>query len=1116
MVDTLKLRCLSTLAFTVALALGSVNRIDAQALYGSIVGTVTDASGAAILGATIKVTRTDTNQSREATTNESGGFSLATLPAGVYQVTISHEGFQTYTERGVEVSASNVVRVNAPLVVGAVTESVHVDAQAAMLQTESAEVRSQITTKSLGELPMPGNRNYQNLLVMVPGFSPPANQHSVSASPSRALTFSANGTSRNSNNIRIEGATATNVWLPHVSAYVPGLEAIQEVSVVTGSLDAEQGLTGGAAVNVMMKSGTNAIHGSVFEYHTDNAMKAKPFFLPTNQRNPKSIDNQLGGTVGGPIKKDKLFYFLSYDGQFIRQSAAIINTVPTAAIKAGDMSASPNPIYDPLTGNLDGTSRTPFANKLVPESRKDPAALKMLPLLPLPNINSDLTNNYYANGAYRVSRHKFDGKASWTVGQKLNLSARLGALDYDMIDPAAYKDVGGPVSSAGGREGHGYGTVYNSTISATYVLQPKFIVDTYFGFTRLDTYADPPHIDENIGLDVLKIPGTNGPSRRYGGYPALSVTTYSAFGKANGAIAYYDPAYDWVANANWTKGKHNVRFGIDVARQQNNNWEVGGGGSFSFSGSSTALNGGPSPNQFNSFADYLLGYASSASNSFMKEDRSTTRTWAYSLYVSDRWQISRKLTASLGVRWDYFPMGVSKDRGFRKYDFTNDTVKICGEANVPRDCGVEVPTKDFSPRIGLAYRATNTFVIRAGFGINYDPQPLAFARDLIGGGEHTASAAPPAAPNSFVRVTTLSAGLPAPVFQDFSSGVITLPATTSITTPPDKYRMGYIESWNFSLQKQLPGGFIAQAGYVATRQLKQLQDINFNVQKVGGGLASQPLYQKFGRSAAVNYIIPYGHNSYDSLQSTLIRSFANGVQFHAVYTFSKSIGLCCDELSDKQPAIQLPEYTKLNKSLAPWDRTHNFNFSTVAELPFGRGKRWASSSRLTPLVSGWQVNTLLSRYSGTPFSVSASGTSLNASGNTQRADQVKPTVAILGGTGGGQSYFDPLAFAQVTAVRFGTAGYNTVRGPGTFNMDFSLVRNFKIGERWDVQFRGEALNFTNTPHFSNPNANVSNLQLNPDGSVKNLGGYTVITSTTGVGREGIDERVFRLGLRIRF
>ncbi len=501
----------------------------------------------------------------------------------------------------------------------------------------------------------------------------------------------------------------------------------------------------------------------------------------------------------------------------------------------------------------------------------------------------------------------------------------------------------------------------------------------------------------------------------------------------------------------------------------------------------------------------------------MQEERATTRTWAYSLYIRDQWQISRKFTMSLGVRWDYFPMGVSKDRGFRKYDFTNNSVLICGEGGVPRDCGVEVPTKDFSPRLGIAYRATDTFVIRAGFGINYDPQPLAFARDLIGGGEHTASASPAAPPNSFTPRSVLSNGIPSVAYPDFSTGRITLPATQSITTPTDRYRMGYIESWNLSVQKQLKWGFIGQAGYVATRQIKQLQVIDFNVQRVGGGAASQPLNQKFGRTGSTNIIIPYGHNSYDSLQATLNRSFANGVQFSAVYTFSKSIGLCCDELSDKQPAIQIPEYTKLNKSLAGWDRTHNFNFTTVAELPFGRGKRWLNGGgAMTALVGGWQVNSLLSRYSGSPFSVSASGTSLNASGNTQRADQVKPAVAILGGTGGGQSYFDPLAFAPVTAVRFGTAGYNTLRGPGTFNCDFGLVRNFKFGDRWGMQFRGEALNFTNTPHFANPSGNVSNLQLNGDGGVRNLGGYTVITSTTGVGREGIDERVFRLGLRIRF
>jgi hypothetical protein len=263
--------------------------------------------------------------------------------------------------------------------------------------------------------------------------------------------------------------------------------------------------------------------------------------------------------------------------------------------------------------------------------------------------------------------------------------------------------------------------------------------------------------------------------------------------------------------------------------------------------------------------------------------------------------------------------------------------------------------------------------------------------------------------------------------------------------------------------------------------------------------------------------LPYGHYKYDSLQVTLSRSFAKGVQINAAYTLSKSLGLCCDEASDGNPAINLPAYTRLNRSLANWDRTHVLVISSVADLPFGRGKKLlAGRGTVAALAGGWRLNALFSRYSGTPFSVSAASTSLNAPGNTQRADLVKQHVAIIGGVGPNQSYFDPLAFAPVTEPRFGTAGFNLLRGPGLSNLDFGLTREFTLGERVRLQFRASALNSTNTPHFSNPNGNVSNMVLNPDGTIRSLGGYTVITSTTGTGREGIDERVFVLGLRLGF
>jgi hypothetical protein len=419
----------------------------------------------------------------------------------------------------------------------------------------------------------------------------------------------------------------------------------------------------------------------------------------------------------------------------------------------------------------------------------------------------------------------------------------------------------------------------------------------------------------------------------------------------------------------------------------------------------------------------------------------------------------------------------------------------------------------------LAYRVTDTFVMRAGYGINYDPQPLSFVRNLLGGYPTTLSIALPATANNFTRAGLLRDGLPAiPVPANFDSGLVDIPLTSGFYSPPDRYTFGYIQSWNFTLEKQLPGGFIGQAGYVATRQIKQLQAINQNVGTVGGGRAAQPLFQTFGRTADTHLLIPFGHSTYDSLQATLTRSFAQGFQFNLAYTWSKAIGLCCDDLSDKRPAIQVPGLRYLNKALAPFDRPHVLTLATVAELPFGNGKRWANGGGLaSALAGGWQINGLLSAYSGRPFSVSASDTSLNTpGGNTQRADAIKSEVAILGGTGPNQSWFDPLAFAAVTDARFGTAGYNTVRGPGQVNFDLGMVRDFKIGEHFNLQFRGEALNMTNTPHFNNPASNVSNLQLNPDGTVRNLAGYSVITSTTGVGREGIDERVFRLGLRLRF
>jgi len=1094
----------------------------AQALYGSIVGTVTDATGGVVPGATVKASDTGTGQVRQTEASAAGAYSFPTLPPGTYNVTISHQGFENYVQQGVGVTIGNVVRVDAQLKLGATTESVQVSAQAAELQTDKAEVRNEIATKEVGDLPVPVNRSYQNLLVMVPGVSPPATSSSPAANPARGEVFSVNGDTQGASSTRIEGANAVNGWMSHETGYVPGLDAIQTVTVTSNSLDADQGLAGSASINVQLKSGTNQIHGSAFEFNQNNDVEAKPFFLPVGQSNPKFIDNQTGGTFGGPIIKNKLFYFGSYDGQFIRQNASQIVTVPTAAIRSGDMSGSGTLMYDPMTGTATGTGRTAFPGNIIPQSRLDPIALKIQQLYPLPNL-SGIANNYYATGDYLVNRHKFDGKINYNATRKLTVVARLGMLDYHIFNPDMFGDNGNGVNSAATRDGNMDGTVFNGTVSGTYIVNPHIVFDSYFGLTRLDTSQVPVSATKgDLGLNEFGLPGTNGPGQGYAGYPSFSISSYQAFGKyADSPVYYYDPAYDYVANMSWVKGNHNIRFGVDIQKIDNNNWELStNGGSFSFGTGPTQLNGGPSGNQYNSYATFLLGLTTGATNNFLEGgNRATSRMWADSLYVRDQWQATRTLTISVGLRWEYLPFGTGADRGFETFNFQTNTMNLCGLGSTPRDCGVSVPKTDFSPRLGIAWRATPTLVVRTGFGINFDPNPLAWVRDFVGEAEIMQSASWPTPPSSYQYTSLLSQGIPAVVFPTIVNGTIpNYTLTQTFYVPPKVYHMGYIESWNFTVEKQLPKGFLAQAGYVGDRQIKQLQALDQNAGEIlGAGALGQPLYLAYGRTGGSYVFQNYGRNSYDSLQMQLMKTYANGMTLKAAYTFSKALALCCDALSDKNPAIQALQYRNLNKAFWASNRTNAFTMDGVYELPFGPGKPFVTHGVGSAIARGWQIQGIYVMYSGQPFSVSASGTSLNMPGNTQRANQVKPNVAMLNGTGLTESWFDPLAFAAVTTPTFGTAGFNSIFGPGMINLDVGLSRTFQIGERWRLQLRGDAFNATNTPHFSNPGASVSNMVLNNDGTIKSLGGFTTISSTNGgIGREGIDQRMLQIGVHLQF
>jgi hypothetical protein len=1103
--------------------------LEAQILYGSIVGTIKDASDAVIPDATVQITNVGTNSVRATATSEVGTYIFPDVQPGTYTLAVSKAGFSPVTVQNVTVTINNVIRTDATLRPGSATETITVSAALAALQTDRSDVRTDMTPAELVNLPTPPGRNYQQLFVTLPGFSSMGNINSIPTNPSRAFNFNVNGTSYNSNNIRVDGATSTNVGTGWLAAYVPSLEAIETVNVVTNSFDAEQGLAGGSAVNVQTKSGTNDLHGSAFNFFTGNQLKARPFFLPPTQQMPRMVYNQFGGTVGGPIKRNKLFYFVSYEAVRDRESASTFATVATKAMRDGDFSESSTPIYDPSTGTSAGANRIPFPNNVVPVSRQSSIVRKLITLTPMPNVaGAGLSNNYSTRGPWKQDRNTIDTKISWNPAQKLTLFARLGLLFFDATNSQTFgNELGGPtVYSVSSNPGHGWGANYGTTIAGTYTFSPRFVMDSYFGYDLFDTNSEQPRLDEKICLDQLGIPGTNGPRRSQGGWCRFVVPGFTTLGHSNDLMPYYkhNPQYQLVSNFGWTKGTHGVRFGVDLYKQDMNDFQpmVRGtpvsvsqeAGGFDFAGGQTGLAGGASPNNYNTFASFVLGLPRMISKINWPGGDATVRSWAYSFYVRDQWQVSRKLTFTYGVRWEYFPMPTRADRGLEFYDPATNKVKICGVGFVPRDCGVEVSKKRFAPRVGLVYRAGNKFVIRAGYGITNDPLAVIEAMRAIYPVQIPLTIM---APNSFQPAGRLENGIPPIAVPSLGDGLIDIPGDVVAPSIPQKDRRGYVQSWNFTVQRELKYGFVGQAGYVATRQTRQLGIVDINAGYViGAGVAGQPLYQKYGRTASTTMLFqPVGTGQYNSLQSSLERRFSRGLQVAVHYTWSKAISVA--DNSDSNPRIMAPQFFDLNRAVTNYDRTHALHITNVYELPFGRGKRWANQPGfLSYLLGHWQVNNLLSFISGRPFSVSSSSASLNMPQNTQRADQVKSTVAKIGGVGPGQSFFDPLAFVPVTQPRFGTAGYNSLRGPGIVNWDFGLFRFIPVGEHLRLEFRAEAFNTSNTPHFAQPGANVSNLSLNPDGSVRALNGFTQVTATSNGAREGIDERQFRLALRLSF
>ena len=1111
-----RVRAVSAALFLVACALVA-RPLDAQVLYGSIVGSVTDGSGAAMPGATVTIEQTETKLTRELVTDAAGVYNFTAVPSGTYTVSVKMNGFRTFT-RTVPVTLNSVARVDVRLEIGQLTESVQVSAESPVLQTDKAEVRAELKAQELENLPVPIGRNYQQLFKVIPGFTPPADAHSIPSNPSRALVFNVNGASRSSNNTRIDGVSTTNIWLPHVAAYVPALESLETVNVVTNSFDAEQGLAGGSAINVQIKSGTNQFKGAAFEYYTNEKMRALNYFTPAGTSKGKWTYHQFGATLGGPIQRNKVFFFGSYENTRDHQFATRTISVPTEALRAGDLSASANPIYDPATGSANGVGRTAFPGNIIPKDRMDPTALKLIGMMPLPNLrNADgsvpLTNNYFIKAPFDFDRWTLDTKVNWNATSKLNVFGRYSQLDFWTFNETVYGDQLQGMPIGGGNPGTGTGGTYNFSAGATYVFSPRVVADAHFGYVRQSVSVEHSDIGQNKGQELFGLSGLNGPRDFEGGMPVFDFDTYQDVGITELYMPYIrnDDQYQTVLNLNWMKGEHNLRFGTDIYYQGLNHTQpelsagtnFGARGGFAFTGGPTQLSGGPSGNSFNAWGAFLLGLPSSLGRLNETVAPYTTRMKSYSFYARDQWQATNRLTISYGARYEYFPVPTRADRGLERYNPDTNMMEIGGVGSVPRDLGIAAEKGLFAPRVGATFRASSSLVVRGGFGITNDPYSL--ARPMRTNYPVLANLVVQA-PNPFSWAGKTADGVPPAPNPSLGNGIIPIENNVTAITIPKDFNRGYIKSWNAAVQKEFKWGFVGEAAYIATRQIDQLGFLELNWSPIGGGQAGRQLNQKFGRTAQTRLVAPIGDSKYNGLQMRLDRRFANGIQLAVGYTLSKSEGIAGAPDSDNAPRIMIPEYYHLNKAISPFDRTHNLNITNVTELPFGPGKPWLKDGVAAAILGGWQVNNLISFWSGLPFDVTSSGTSLNAPESAQRADQVKSDVEILGGIGRGNAYFDPLAFKPVTEARFGTAPWGVLRGPGYANWDFGLFRQIPLPHKADVTIRFEVFNLLDTAHFNNPGGNASNLQLNPDGTVRNLNGFAEVTSAYG-------ERQMRVGVR---
>ena len=998
----------------------------AQTTTGSIAGLVTGPGSAPIPGAEVTLRREETGAVRKARTGPDGGFLFALLPAGPYLLSIAPPSGLAALEQRIDLLINQAIRLHLPLAATPRRDSTEVTAVRGLLKPESAALGATIDNRLVTGLPLDG-RNFLDLSLLVPGAVAAAPGSASSARGDFAL--SVNGAREDANNFLLDGVYNGDPKLNNFGVN-SAVDAIREFEVVTSTYDASFGRNGGAQINVILKSGSNQVHGSAYEFFRNNALDGRNYFAPSGAGDPRNQRNQFGGSVGAPVLKNRTFLFGDFEGRRVREGITRVTNVPTALERSGDFSQSGLPFL------LDLFTQQPFPGNRIPRERLHPIGAALAGLYPLPN-RSVPRQNYVSSPILRDRNDQFDAKLDHRLSRRGDLAVRYSFADRDFFEPFGF----GNATAIPGFGNQVPRRAQNLMIAETHAFSAAVLNEFRFGFSRIAGEV----LLENRGGRTNTAFGLPAPANaRDAGLSAITIPGYSSLGdESNNPQQSATNTFQLLDTATLVRGRHLLRFGFDYRRLGQDAFrDVQSRGFLSFAGfTGSAL------------AELLQGIVA-ASGLARLDNPQALRTASYNLFFNDSWRLTSRLTMSLGLRYEFNQPPVDAADRANLYDPSTGALMPVGRNGFPR-AGFDADRNNFAPRLGLSFAASARTVVRGGYGIYFDQSPLAPGEGLYF-----------SAPYFDFRLFFFSADAPLLLHNPFPPNAAA-PFPPSATAFQRNLATGYLQHANFNVQHQLGSASVVEIGYAGSKGSKLLSARDLNQPGPSAAPFNLRPNPRFGD---INILESRANSNYHALQARFQQRFAHGLSALAAYSWSKSI----DDASGFFASTGDPNFPQdsrnvsLERARSNYDVRHRLSVSYAYDLPLAKGNRW---------LGGWQTFGIWTFQTGRPFTValhpdndnSGTGRSSLGFGNNDRPNYLR-SARLADPTP--EKWFDTAAFAIPARGNFGNAGRNILDGPGLAQINASLVKNCRLGESKSLQFRAELFNLANRANFDLPDLTV--------------------------------------------